>query len=62
MRNAKPVTILLVEDDDVDVKALRWAFESLKVANPMHVACDGVEALEILPSLPRPYVRIIGRS
>jgi CheY-like chemotaxis protein len=61
MRNGKPVTILLVEDDDVDVKALRWAFESLKVANPMHVACDGVEALEI-PSLPRPYVRIIGRS
>jgi CheY-like chemotaxis protein len=58
MRNGKAVTILLVEDDDVDVKALRGAFESLKIANPMHVACDGVEALKILPSLARPYLII----
>ena len=56
MRDSKIVTILLVEDDEVDVKALRWAFENLKIANPMLVACDGVEALEMLPSLPRPYL------
>ncbi|HEY7672812.1 MAG TPA: response regulator [Gammaproteobacteria bacterium] len=58
MRNGKTVTILLVEDDDVDVKALRWAFDSLRIANPLLVACDGVEALKMLPSLPRPYLII----
>jgi CheY-like chemotaxis protein len=55
---SKPVTILLVEDDEVDVKALRWAFEKLKIVNPLHVARDGVEALEVLPQLPRPYLII----
>jgi CheY-like chemotaxis protein len=29
MRSSRVVTILLVEDDEVDVKALRWAFEKL---------------------------------
>lgn len=55
---SKPVTILLVEDDEVDVKALRWAFDKLKIANPLHVARDGVEAWEMLPQLPRPYLLI----
>jgi CheY-like chemotaxis protein len=58
MRNSKTVTILLVEDDEIDVKALRWAFDNLKIVNPMVVACDGVEALEMLPNLPRPYLII----
>jgi CheY-like chemotaxis protein len=58
MPSGKPVTILLVEDDEVDVKALRWAFDKLKIANPMMVAHDGVEALEMLPNLPRPYLII----
>jgi CheY-like chemotaxis protein len=58
MRNSKTVTILLVEDDEVDVKALRRAFDNLKIANPLVVACDGVEALEKLPNLPRPYLII----
>jgi CheY-like chemotaxis protein len=58
MRNSKTVTILLVEDDEVDVQALRRAFENLKIVNPMVVVCDGVEALEMLPGLPRPYLVI----
>jgi CheY-like chemotaxis protein len=58
MPSGKPVTILLVEDDEVDVKALRWAFEKLKIANPVTVARDGVEALEMLPNVPRPYLII----
>ena len=32
MRSSRVVTILLVEDDEVDVKALKWAFDKLKVA------------------------------
>ncbi len=58
MRSGKPVTILLVEDDEVDVKALRWAFEKLKIANPVVVARDGVEAMAMLPTLSRPYLII----
>jgi CheY-like chemotaxis protein len=58
MRSSRVVTILLVEDDEVDVKALKWAFEKLKVANPLVIARDGVEALEMLKELPRPYLII----
>jgi CheY-like chemotaxis protein len=58
MRSSRVVTILLVEDDEVDVKALKWAFEKLKVANPLVIARDGVEALEVLRDLPRPYLII----
>jgi CheY-like chemotaxis protein len=58
MRSSKVVTILLVEDDEVDVKALRWAFDKLKIANPLMVARDGVEAWEMLPRVPRPYLVI----
>jgi CheY-like chemotaxis protein len=58
MRSSKVVTILLVEDDEIDVKALKWAFEKLKIANPLVVARDGVEAWEMLQTLPRPYLVI----
>lgn len=55
---SKVVNILLVEDDEVDVRALRWAVEKLRIANPLTVASDGVEALEILKTFPRPYLII----
>lgn len=58
MGSSKVVTILLVEDDEIDVKALKWAFDKLKIANPLVVANDGVEAWEILQNLPRPYLII----
>jgi CheY-like chemotaxis protein len=58
MRDSKIVTILLVEDDEIDVKALRWAFDKLKIANPLVVARDGVEAWEVLQTLSRPYLII----
>jgi len=58
MRSSKVVTILLVEDDEIDVKALHRAFEKLKIANPVVVARDGVEAWETLQTLPRPYLII----
>ena len=58
MASSKVVTILLVEDDEIDVKALKWAFDKLKIANPLKIARDGVEAWEILQELPRPYLII----
>jgi CheY-like chemotaxis protein len=58
MASSKVVTILLVEDDEIDVKALKWAFDKLKIANPLKIARDGVEAWELLQELPRPYLII----
>ena len=46
MRTNKP--ILLVEDDEVDVLTVRRALKELKVANPLSVASNGEEALEML--------------
>ncbi len=45
---APTVNLLLVDDDEVDVQGLRRAFAKSKIANPITVARDGIEALEIL--------------
>lgn len=42
------VNILLVEDDEVDVMNVRRAFKKNNIANPLHVAGDGIEALQML--------------
>src|SRR5581483_8510645 len=44
----KVLNILLVEDDELDVMNVRRAFQKNNIANPLHVASDGVEALEML--------------
>ncbi|MFT5219323.1 MAG: CheY-like chemotaxis protein [Planctomycetota bacterium] len=62
---SKEVNILLVEDDKVDILAVKRAFQQCKVVNPLTVACDGVEALEILrgdngkEKLKAPYIVIL---
>lgn len=45
---AKDVTLLIVEDDEVDVMALERAFKHLKISNKKVFAKDGVEGLEYL--------------
>jgi CheY-like chemotaxis protein len=42
------LNILLVEDDEVDVMNVRRAFQKNHIANPLFVATNGVEALEVL--------------
>ena len=42
------LNILLVEDDEVDVMNVRRAFERNKVSNPLFVAGNGLEALDML--------------
>ncbi len=42
------LTILLVDDDKVDAMVVRRSFRDLKIANPIVVAHDGIEALERL--------------
>ena len=62
---SKTVTFLLVEDDEIDVKALKRAFKKLKLANPVRTARDGIEALEILRGengqerIPVPYLILL---
>jgi len=46
--NYRDVNILLVDDDRVDVMAIKAALEDSKIANPVYVAHDGVRALEML--------------
>jgi len=58
------VYILLVEDDEIDVMAVKRAFRELKIANPLYEASDGVEALELLrnthgKTIPRPYIILL---
>ena len=56
------VNILLVEDDEVDVRAIKRAFDKEKISNPIARAKNGFEALEILRGgdgldpLGRPYL------
>ena len=44
------LNILLIDDDDVDVMNVQRAFQKNNIANPIHVAGDGLEALEMLRS------------
>jgi CheY-like chemotaxis protein len=63
--SGKDVKILLVEDDVMDVRIVQRTFQKHKIANPIYVACDGVEALEILRGhndhtpLPRPFLILL---
>ena len=41
-------SILLIEDDEVDVEAIRRLFAWRNIANPLYVASDGVAALRML--------------
>ena len=46
----KMLNILLVEDDQVDVMNVKRAFDRNRISNPLFVAGDGVEGLEMLRS------------
>jgi two-component system, chemotaxis family, response regulator Rcp1 len=54
--NGRPIEILLVEDNPGDVRLTIEALRDSKVRNNLHVASDGVLALERLrrKDLPRP--------
>ena len=60
-----PITILLVDDDDVDVRIVKRALSREKINNPLVVARDGVEALELLrgddakPALEQPLLILL---
>jgi len=61
----RSVNILLVEDNAVDQEAIQRAFKRHRIANPIHVAADGIDALALLrgtdghTKLPRPYLVLL---
>jgi len=65
MLNGKPLSILLVEDDDGDAKAMQRAFQHPKVANLILRAVDGIDALDMLrgtngkAKIPAPYILLV---
>ncbi len=46
-----PPGIILVEDDDIDRMVVTRAFAKNNIKNPLHIARDGEEALEMLKGL-----------
>lgn len=57
--NEKQLNILLVEDDDIDVMTVQRAFRKNNISNPLKVAGNGIEALEMLRSGEIPAVNRI---
>jgi CheY-like chemotaxis protein len=55
--NDKLLNILLVEDDEVDVMNIRRAFKKGNISNPLYVAGNGLEALEMLRGTEMPRTR-----
>lgn len=51
----RTLNLVLVEDDEIDVMNVRRALERAHVTNPLFIANNGLEALELLrgPQVPR---------
>ena len=57
----KAVSLLIIDDDDIDATALRRALHKLKLLNPLYRAKDGLEAIEMLRNgnVPTPYIILL---
>jgi CheY-like chemotaxis protein len=61
----RAATLLVVEDDEVDLLAIERGFRQHKIANDVVTAKDGLDALQILrggpdrPPLPKPYLILL---
>lgn len=59
MIELEPIEILLVEDNPGDVRLTEEALKDGKVLNNLYVACDGVEAMELLNGGFRPDIILL---
>jgi CheY-like chemotaxis protein len=57
----REATLFIVDDDDIDVMALKRALSKLRIANPVIRARDGQEAMEMLRAdqVPAPYIILL---
>ena len=53
MKPGKKPTIVIVDDDDIDVRVIKRSLKKHKIDNDTLVAHDGIEALELLRNKPR---------
>ena len=53
------VDILLIEDDEVDIMNVQRAFRKNKISNPLFIARNGIEALDMLTDSQIPMPKII---
>lgn len=59
------VNVLLVEDDEIDATGIKRAFRKQRIANPVFIAENGIEALEVLrgengrEKISRPYLILL---
>lgn len=58
MTLVRRISILLVEDDDVEVMNVQRAFQRMDITAPLYTAQDGVEALELLRGSRRSELKI----
>ena len=47
----KPVQFMIVDDDDVSIMAIQRSMNKLNIINPVVVAKDGLEALQLLTDI-----------
>lgn len=62
MQNAKSISILLVDDDDVDAMGVERALNQFKLLTPVIRARDGYEAFDILlnpNAVHQPYIILL---
>jgi CheY-like chemotaxis protein len=52
----KLLHILLVDDDEVDVMNVQRAFKKNNIRNPLYIASNGLEALELLRGQGEPVI------
>lgn len=61
----KPMNILLVEDNDLDIELLKRGLKKIGSESSLVCARDGIEAIQMLendlltPTLPRPFVILL---
>lgn len=48
LNSARPLNILLVEDDEVDILNVKRAFKKNNITSPLYIAENGLEALNML--------------
>jgi len=59
------VNILVVEDDEIDVEALKRLFAKRDIKNPVYYAANGIEALQIMRGenakerMPKPFIVLL---
>ena len=56
---ARALSILLVDDDEVDAIIVKRAFATAKITNPLFIARDGIEALAMLRDGSIPDRRVV---